>query len=282
MLDVRSVTWLGGLAKTESLGWWDETGANGMNTEQQWKAEEYARVGRFVADHAGKVMGWLAPRAGERILDLACGDGWLTEQIVASGATVVAVDAAEDMVRVARARGLDARLLRGEQLESSDELAGGFDAVFSNAALHWMHDQEAVLRGVRRVLKPGGRFVAEMGGLGNVAAIRVAVAAVLRAHGLDRSDNANQFFSAEEYRGLLERAGFSVEEIELVPRPTLVKEGMRAWLEMFRSGLLGWFPDDEREQAVVEMVELLAPVLRDSDGEWWADYVRLRWRATAI
>jgi len=252
---------------------------NPEQTDQQWRAEEYARVGRFVADHAGKVMEWLAPQAGERILDLGCGDGALTERIAAAGAVVVGLDASEDMVRAAQARALDVRLMRGEQLEFADDLAAGFDTVFSNAALHWMRDQAAVLRGVRRVLRPGGRFVAEMGGLGNIAAIRVAIAAVLRQHGLERADNENQFFTAEQYRGLLERAGFTVEEIELVPRPTLVKEGMRAWLETFRSGVLGWFPDAEREQAITEMVELLTPVLRDADGKWWADYVRLRWRA---
>jgi SAM-dependent methyltransferase len=251
------------------------------DTVQQWKAGQYAQVGRFVADHAGKVMEWLAPQPGERVLDLACGDGWLTEKIAASGAVVVGVDASGDMVRAARARGIDARLVRGEQLESSDELAGGFDAVFSNAALHWMRDQAAVLRGVRRVLRPGGRFIAEMGGHGNVAAIRIAIAAVLQRHGLDRVDNENQFFTVDEYRALLERAGFVVEEIELAPRPTLVKEGMKAWLETFRSGLLAWFPEAEREQAIAEMVELLAPALADAEGNWWADYVRLRWRATA-
>jgi len=246
--------------------------------EQVWKAEEYARVGRFVADSAGKVVEWLAPMAGERILDLGCGDGALTEKLAASGAVVVGVDASEDMVRAARARGLDARVMRGERLEFSGE----FDAVFSNAALHWMRDQAAVLAGVERALKPGGRFVAEMGGHGNVAAIRVAVAAVLARHGMDRIDNENQFFTESEYRGLLERAGFVVEEIELVPRRTLVKEGMRAWLEMFRGGLLGWFAEEEREAALGEMVELLAPALRDDEGNWWADYVRLRWQARSL
>jgi trans-aconitate methyltransferase len=245
--------------------------------EQAWDAAEYARVGRFVADHAGKVVGWLAPQAGERILDLGCGDGALTEKIAACGAVVVGVDASPAMVEAAQARGLDARLMRGERLE----FKGDFDAAFSNAALHWMKDQDAVLAGVRRALRPGGRFVAEMGGQGNIAAIRVAVGAVLARHGLEKADHENQFFTAEEYRGRLERAGFRVEEIELVPRPTLLKEGMRAWLETFRSGILQWFGEAEREQALDEMVALLEPVLRDSEGKWWADYVRLRWRAVA-
>lgn len=248
-----------------------------LMAEQAWDAAEYARVGRFVADQAGKVVGWLAPRAGERILDLGCGDGALTEKIAATGAVVVGVDASAAMIAASQARGLDARVMRAEQLDFRAE----FDAVFSNAALHWMKDQDAVLAGVRRALKPGGRFVAEMGGQGNIAAIRVAVAAVLARHGLDRADRENQFFTAEEYRVRLERAGFRVEEIELAPRPTLVKQGMRAWLETFRSGVLDWFAETEREQALDEMVALLEPVLRDGEGQWWADYVRLRWRAVA-
>jgi trans-aconitate methyltransferase len=246
-------------------------------TEQAWDAGEYARVGRFVAEQAGKIVGWLGARRGERILDLGCGDGALTEQIAASGAVVVGVDASAGMVEAAKRRGLDARLMRAEAMEFSGE----FDAVFSNAAMHWMKQQEPVLAGVRRALKPGGRFVAEMGGQGNIAAIRVAVAAVLARHGVERGDDENQFFTAEEYRGKLERAGFRVEEIELVPRVTLVKEGMRAWLETFRSGVLGRFEEGERAAALEEMVALLEPVLRDREGKWWADYVRLRWRAVA-
>jgi SAM-dependent methyltransferase len=246
-----------------------------MKQAQGWDAAEYARVGRFVADHAGKVLGWLDARAGERILDVGCGDGALTAKIVATGAIVVGVDASESMVAAARRLGLDARVVSAERMT----FAGEFDAVFSNAALHWMHDQRAVLAAVRRSLKPGGRFVAEMGGQGNIAAIRVAVAAVLARHGVDHVDNANVFYTAESYRGLLEGAGFAVEEIGLEPRPTLLKEGMRAWLQTFRAGVLEWLPASEKEAALDEMVALLEPVLRDSEGRWWADYVRLRWRA---
>src|SRR5277367_5236365 len=130
---------------------------------QSWDATQYAREGRFVADLAGGVFDLLAPQASERILDLACGDGVLTAKIAASGAEVVAVDSSPSMVEAARALGLDARVASGESLPFQAE----FDAVFSNAALHWMRDQAAVLNGVQRALKPRGRFVAEMGGHGN-------------------------------------------------------------------------------------------------------------------
>ena len=125
---------------------------------QHWSAERYAETAHFVPALGARVLELLAPASGERILDLGCGDGLLTEKIAAAGATVVAVDAGPDMVAAARARGLDARVIDGQKLP----LAGEFDAVFSNAALHWMRDQEAVLRGVYRALKPRGRFIAEM------------------------------------------------------------------------------------------------------------------------
>jgi len=125
--------------------------------KQHWSAKRYARTAHFVPALGAPVLELLAPRPGERILDLGCGDGVLTEKIVAAGATVVAVDAGTDMVAAARARDLDARVMDGQKLTFEAE----FDAVFSNAALHWMRDQEAVLAGVHRALKPAGRFVAE-------------------------------------------------------------------------------------------------------------------------
>ena len=148
---------------------------------QRWSAERYAETAHFVPALGAPVLELLAPSPGEHILDLGCGDGVLTEKIVAAGATVIAVDAGPDMVAAARARGIDARVMDGQKLT----FGGEFDAVFSNAALHWMRDQQAVLAGVHRALKPGGRFVAEMGGHNNTAAIIVALSAVLARRGLD-------------------------------------------------------------------------------------------------
>src|SRR5580704_595397 len=148
-------------------------------SKQHWSAERYAATAHFVPAFGAPVVELLAPRAGERILDLGCGDGVLTEKI--AGAAVVAVDAAPDMVAAAKAKGLDARVVPGQSLAFARE----FDAVFSNAALHWMRPPEAVLAGVARALKPGGRFVAEMGGHNNTAAILTAFRAVLARRGLD-------------------------------------------------------------------------------------------------
>ena len=136
-----------------------------ITAEQHWSARRYGEAASFVPELGAPVLELLAPSAGERILDPGCGDDVLTEKIVAAGATVVAVDASDNMVAAARARGIDARVVRGQNLTFDNE----FDAVFSNAALHWMRPRKAVLAGVRRALKPRGRFVGEMGGHNNTA-----------------------------------------------------------------------------------------------------------------
>jgi SAM-dependent methyltransferase len=222
------------------------------------------------------VLELLAPRPGERILDLGCGDGVLTEKIVAAGASVVAVDAAPDMVAAARAKGLDARVVPGQSLAFESE----FDAVFSNAALHWMQPPETVLAGVYRALKPGGRFVAEMGGHNNTAAVLVAAGAVLARRGLDAHQLSPWYFpSAAAYRVKLEAAGFAVAEIAIHPRPTVLEAGLEAWLDNFFDDFFAPLPEADRAAARDEMIELLRPVLVDETGTWIADYVRLRFRA---
>ncbi|HJU19848.1 MAG TPA: methyltransferase domain-containing protein [Stellaceae bacterium] len=245
--------------------------------QQNWLAERYAVNAGFVPALGAPVLDLLAPQPGERVLDLGCGDGVLSEKIAAAGAEVVAVDAGPDMVAAARARGLDARVMDGQRLDFTAE----FDAVFSNAALHWMRDQEAVLAGVYRALRPGGRFVAEMGGHGNTAAILVALSAVLARRGLDAQRlNPWWFPSAAAYRKKLEAAGFTVAEIAIVPRPTVLPGSVEPWLDTFCEPFFGALPEPERGPARAETADLLRPVLMDETGTWVADYVRLRFRAT--
>ncbi len=246
---------------------------------QRWSAERYAETAHFVPALGAPVLDLLAPSPGERILDLGCGDGVLTEKIIAAGGTVVAVDAGPDMIAAARARGIDARVMDGQKLV----FTGEFDAVFSNAALHWMRDQEAVLAGVRRALKPRGRFVAEMGGHNNTAAIIVALSAVLGRRGLDAHRLSPWHFpSADAYRRKLEDAGFTVEEIAIVPRPTILPTGVKAWLDTFAEDFLDAVPEPDRLRARSEVADLLRPVLMDETGTWIADYVRLRFRAIRL
>ena len=244
--------------------------------QQTWDASLYAGNGRFVALLAESLVQTLQPQAGERILDLGCGDGFLTRRLAESGATLVGVDASPQMVAAAKDRGVDARCVSGEALSFDGE----FDAVFSNAALHWMTDQDAVLQGVYRALKPGGRFVAECGGQGNIAAIRVALLAVLQVHGVPvkRIEN-NRFYAPAEYRSRLERQGFQVEQITLTPRPTPLPSGMTEWLQTFRQSVFAQLPVAEQPAAIEQVVTLLKPVLCDAEGDWTADYVRLRFVA---
>lgn len=245
---------------------------SGASRRQTWSASTYDEHARFVSDLAGGVLDWLAPQSGERILDLGCGDGVLTADLAAKGAEVVGVDASENFVAACKAKGLDARVMDGEALTFSSE----FDAVFSNAALHWMTRPERVVAGVARALKPKGRFVAEFGGHGNVAAIVTALHALAVRHGKDSAPAHPWFFpTVDAYRALLEAEGFAVKRIALIPRPTPLKTGMAAWLKLFNSPFFSQFGDGF-DAAVKEAEDLLRFALCDAQGNWTADYVRLR------
>ncbi|HEX2432194.1 MAG TPA: methyltransferase domain-containing protein [Aestuariivirgaceae bacterium] len=239
---------------------------------QVWNAEDYEKHARFVSDLAGPVLEWLQPQAGQRILDLGCGDGVLTEELKRRGVDVLGVDVSESLLAAALARGVETRRMDGQKLPFDAE----FDAVFSNAALHWMSDAGAVIEGVFRALKPGGRFVAEFGGHGNVAAVTTAMRATARRRGGDAALAGPWFFpSVAVYREMLEERGFRVVRIGLFPRPTPLPTGMIAWLKVFRRPFFAQYGAEE-DQVLAEVEELLAPSLRDARGNWTADYVRLR------
>jgi SAM-dependent methyltransferase len=243
-----------------------------------WSAADYEAHAAFVPALGGDVLALLAPRAGERILDLGCGDGALTVRLLDAGAEVLGLEPDPSMRAAALARGLSVVDGDGQALP----FEGAFDAVFTNAALHWMPDQAAVAAGVFRALKPGGRYVGECGGYMNIAAIRAAVRAVLLDHGFDAGALGNQVYqTAEAFTARHADAGFTAIEARLIPRPTPLPTGIRGWLTTFRAGFLaaaGVPP--EREEAVIAAIEaVLAPILTDEKGRWTADYVRLRWQA---
>lgn len=243
---------------------------------QHWDPESYAEHARFVSDLGAPVVDLLAPRPGERVLDVGCGDGALTERFRDAGCTVVGVDSSPEQVWAALQRGLDARIVDARELPFDAE----FDAVFSNAALHWIPDADAAIDGVWRALKPGGRFVAECGGAGCVASVRDSFAEALRARGVDSAAVDPWYFpTAEEYRARLERRGFRVDSIERFARPTPLPGDVVHWLEVFAQPFIAAVPEPARPALLADMRSRLAPRIQRPDGTWVVDYVRLRFAA---
>ncbi|CEM02109.1 unnamed protein product [Vitrella brassicaformis CCMP3155] len=200
----------------------------------EWSSSQYQTHAGFVPRLGAPLLKDLSPQKGERILDLGCGDGVLTLQLQSSGASVTAVDASEPMIHAARDNGItDAHVIDGHRLdEKMPEWEGAFDAVFSNAALHWMKSDPAkVVRNVRGLLKKGGRFVAEFGGHANIQCIVDALKEALAARGHSDFDSRHPWFfpTAEEYTALLEANGFEVRSCVLIDRPTPLPTDVAGW-----------------------------------------------------
>ncbi len=243
--------------------------------EQHWDPARYQRNAGFVAVLGEPLLELLAPRAGEHILDLGCGDGTPT-QLIAAHAQVTGVDASAEQVAAARARGLDAAVADGTRLG----FAAAFDAVFSDAALQWMRDPDAVIAGVWRALKPGGRFVAECGGAGNVESVRRALAEALARRGGNAEAASPWYFpEPEEYRARLERHGFTVASMALIPRPTRLPGTLAEWLDTFAESFLATVPPQTRPMVKAEVEGMLRGTHLDAAGVWTVDYVRLRFVA---
>ena len=252
-----------------------------VNSSSRWSPSDYAANAAFVPALGAAALDLLAAQPGEMILDIGCGDGTLTKTIMDSGARVIGLDASEEMVESARAKGVDAFVADAQALGLEEQAArfGCFDAAFSNAALHWMLDPDAVASGVLAVLKPGGRFVGEMGGEGNIARLRSGIREELTGRGYALPDQDPQWYpSVEEFVRLYACAGFTDIQAQLIPRPTPLPTGVAAWVKTFRAGWLDQaeVPETERD-AIAEAVELrLQGQLQQPDGSWLADYVRLR------
>ena len=251
-----------------------------MKTPQvagNWNAALYDSKHAFIFEYGKDVLGLLAPQPHERILDLGCGTGHLTAAIAQAGADVVGVDAAPSMIEKAQQEYPaltfyvdDARTARFD---------AHFDAVFSNAALHWIHDAEAVVETIALALRSGGRFVAEFGARGNVAKLMSGVARALRAHGISASELENRWYfpTLGEYSALLERHDFEVLFAQVFDRPTALDDGdrgLRNWLTLFAPSVMQ-LPPAQREPALAQAEESLRPELF-RDGTWYADYRRLR------
>jgi trans-aconitate methyltransferase len=245
-------------------------GTRHESSDKGWDAQSYQTRHSYVFKHGEGLVELLDPKPGERILDLGCGSGQLTAKIAEAGARVIGIDLSPDMIAQARANYPEVEFAIGDA--TSFELAEPVDAVFSNAVLHWVKEAAGAIACVRRALKPGGRFVLEMGGKGNT---RTLLAAVQEVAG----ELASPWFypSVGEYSALLERQGFEVRFATLFDRPTTVEgeNGLEDWLSMFGGKLFAGISEDRQREIRKAVSDRLRPVMY-RDGNWIVDYRRLR------
>jgi len=248
----------------------------------EWETDDYDEKHDFVYEYGASVVELLDPQPGERILDLGCGTGHLTREIAAQGADVLGIDASAEMIEAASE---DHPELDFEQADARTfEPDGAFDAVFSNAVLHWIPegDHDAVLEMVRDALPTGGRFVAEMGGAGNVQQIATATIDELGRRGYDATQPW-YFPSIGEYTPRIEEYGMEVTRAMLFDRPTELEAGARGlenWLGMFGDSIFEGVPEDEQQAVIDAVQDRLREDLYDVETETWtADYRRLRFVA---
>jgi len=254
------------------------------HSEKTWNAALYDDKNAFVWKHGRGVVELLAPQPGERILDLGCGTGHLTNQIARAGAEIIGIDISEAMI--SEARSLYPNLRFEIANATGFHFDEPFDAVFSNAAIHWMKDQPAVTQSIWNALKPGGRFVAEFGGKGNIGAIRAALTRAVNAAGerVNAEPFARYYPTIAEYATLLEAQGFRVTLANHFDRPTKLdngEQGLRNWLETFTDNVIESLPPEKREVVISDVEEQLRSELF-RDGSWFADYKRLRIQAFRV
>jgi trans-aconitate methyltransferase len=245
---------------------------------QVWNPSLYDRKHSFVTEYGKEMLSLLAPRPAERILDLGCGTGHLTRMIADSGATVVGLDSSPQMIESARREYPDIEFVVADASDFAFD--GKFDAVFSNAALHWVTRAESAAACVSRALRPGGRFVAEFGGKGNTANSLAAIEESMRELAQREARHPWYFPSIGEYAALLERHGLAARFARLFDRPTKLEgaDGMRNWLVMFCPWMFQQLAD-LGDRAAQEVLDLIEKKLRDKqcvEGEWFVDYCRLR------
>ncbi|MEG4342799.1 methyltransferase domain-containing protein [Microcoleus sp. A003_D6] len=254
--------------------------------QNSWNSALYEQNHAFVWQYGESLLELLDPKAGEQILDLGCGTGQLTEKIAQSGAFVQGIDSSLSMISTAKVNyphiNFSVADARSFQVEEP------LDAVFSNAVLHWVKQPDAVINCVGKALKSGGRFVAEFGGKGNVGAIVQALLSVLSEIGCEEPEALNPWYfpSIGEYAGRLEKQGFEVSYAVLFDRPTPLEggsAGMVNWIEMFAGGLLSGLSEEvreaklsRRESQVINSVERRLRSTHYRDGNWIADYRRIR------
>jgi trans-aconitate methyltransferase len=246
---------------------------SGSPTPDAWDAARYQDQHSFVWRYGANLLELLDPRHGERILDVGCGTGQLTAEIARSGAHVVGLDNSPEMLAGARKNFPELTFVSGDA--AAFDFAEPFDAVFSNAALHWVKDAEGAVESIARALSVGGRFVAEFDGKGNIASVQAALRTVL-GPGAD-AQSPWYYPSIGEYSAVLERHGLEVRNASLFDRPTQLEgeNGLDHWLRMFTQSYLRQFSPESADEIVRQLVEQLRPVFY-RDGIWTVDYRRIR------
>jgi trans-aconitate methyltransferase len=244
--------------------------------KQNWNAEQYQKNASFVSQLGNSVLELLAPQPGEKILDLGCGNGELTLQIQNYYCDVLGIDASKSMIESAKQKGLTAQVLAAENLNYPAE----FDAVFTNAVLHWVTDIDEVVNRVYTALKPEGRFIGEFGGQGNIQSLVNAISATFQEFKTFGEFNNPWYFpSVAEFYTVLKQADFTVEYLELIPRPTPLKSGIDFWLEIFANGITDCLNPEQKSQFIAEVTKKLKPLIYSETEGWIADYVRIRFQA---
>ena len=243
---------------------------------QSWNAEDYNANASFVAQLGNSVVEILAPQSGERILDLGCGDGKLTLKIQKYGCNILGIDSSEEMIYATKKLGLEGKVISGNNLNFDQE----FDAVFSNAALHWMLEKDKVAQGVYKALKPGGRFIGEFGGKGNINSVIKIMSEVFKDFPeLGKFNNPWYFPSVAEYAQVLDKAGFEIHYLEIISRPTVLNTGIRGWLKVFAQGIINHLNHERQKFFIGEVEKRLKPIIFSEENGWVADYIRLRFKA---
>jgi len=248
-----------------------------MSTNK-WNADNYNKHADFVSNLAFPVVDLLNPQENERILDLGCGDGTLAVEIEKFGTKVVAVDLSESMVEKTKEKSIEAYIMSATELPYENE----FNAVFSNAVLHWVKEPETAISKISNALKTNGRFIAEFGGYGNIKYLTDAMQEVFDKNKEYGEFNNPWYFPKDtDYKQMLEANGFEVEYIELIPRPTKIDD-ITNWLDIFANGIVSHLTEEQQSVFKEEVRGILKPKIYNEKDGWVADYVRLRFKATKV
>ena len=249
-----------------------------MKESNDWNATKYNKHADYVSNLAMPVIDLLNPKENEKILDLGCGEGTLAVEIKKFNTNVIALDLSEDMVLKAREKGIEAYVMSATDLAFKND----FDAVFSNAVLHWVKDSNTAINKIYAALKDKGRFIAEFGGYGNIKYLTDAMQEVFNNNPqYGKFINPWYFPKDTEYKELLESNGFKVEYIEIIPRPTRIDDILN-WLAVFANGIISHLSNEEQENFKKEVSKILKPKIYTKKNGWTADYVRLRLKAIKV